>query len=73
MIPRRTIKPYAEHLEPVGIPIEDVSTTAGVQFKLLVTFVGNRRFFIVANSSSDHRAFLNWKSDVRKWVRGLSQ
>lgn len=73
MIPRRTIKPYAEHLESVGIQLEDVSTTGGVHFKLLVTFEGNRRFFIVANSSSDHRAFLNWKSDVRKWVRGLSQ
>lgn len=71
MIPRRAIKPFAEHLEAAGVKLIDVSATGSAHYKLLVTFKGNRRFFIISNSSSDRRAFLNWKSDVRKWIKEI--
>ena len=67
---RNRLKPYIDHLESLGMNIDEVGYTSKAHVKIKVTHQGNQRFFIVSNSSSDNRSFMNWKSDVRRWLKG---
>ena len=68
MQPKR-LRPYLEAVKRMGATVEDVTITGSSHYKVKVTAGGNRRFFIVPFSSSDHRSFLNWKCQVRRWVQ----
>lgn len=67
----RRAQKYVDFLLGEGIEILDVSTTGGSHYKIHVRAKGQERFFIAPYSPSDRRAFLNWKSDARRWLRGI--
>lgn len=71
MIRRSKIQPYLTYLEKMGVEVNGTGVTGNTHIKLEVTRRGNHRFFILPNTASDHRSFLNWKCDVRKWLNSI--
>lgn len=67
---RKLHRMFIAEAKKLGAEYESLKTTGGSHLWLTLTFQGNRRAFLIANSPSDRRAFLNWKSDVRKWMKG---
>lgn len=66
--PRKLLKPYIDYLESVGLQILSATVTGSTHHRFTVTYKGKTRFFIVPNSTSDRRSFMNWKTDVRRWM-----
>jgi hypothetical protein len=69
MSQRNRLKPYLAYLETLGVQVESVTSTGNSHLKIAVTSKGSPGFFIIANSTSDCRSFLNWKCDVRRWLQ----
>jgi hypothetical protein len=63
---RKRLIPYIKALESIGFEVLNCRPTGGTHCRVEVTAAGKRRFTIIPNSPSDRRAFLNWKSDIRK-------
>lgn len=66
----KRLQPYIDYLAATGCQIDKIEVTGSCHYKATVTCEGKHRFFIIPRSSSDRRGFDNWKSDVRKWLRG---
>lgn len=64
---------HAKYLRELGVDLVGVNVTGGTHLKMQVTYGGNNRFFILSNTTSDHRSFLNWKCDVRKWLNTIKE
>jgi hypothetical protein len=63
---RREVSNY---LTDLGLEVEIVLTKNHLRY---VCKKGtHEKFFIKANSPSDHRAELNFQHDVRRWLRSL--
>jgi hypothetical protein len=69
MITPKRLRNYLDIIYKSGCEIEDVSPTGNNHYKIRVTSCGNKRFFIVPFSPSDHRALKNFNSDIKRWVR----
>lgn len=65
----KRLQPYLDFLASKEVEAIYVSKTRSNHYKMVVTSRGKRGVFIVASSTSDHRSFLNWKADVKKWMR----
>lgn len=50
-----------------------LSRAKGKHWKTVIEFMGEKRIFIFPKSPSDHRAFLNRKADIRRWVRLVAE
>ena len=64
---------HAKYLRELGVDLVGVNVTGGTHLKMQVTYGGNNRFFILSNTTSDHRSFLNWKCDVRRWLNNVKE
>lgn len=69
MSSQKRLQRYLEYLESLGLRVGEITTAGSGHYKITVTHRGNRRFFVVPYSTSDHRSFENWKSNVRKWMK----
>ena len=69
----RRFENHKKYLRELGVDLIGVNTTGGTHLKMRVTYKGNGKFFILSNTTSDHRSFLNWKSDVRKWINNIKE
>ncbi len=65
----KRLQPYLDFLASKEVDAVDVSITRSNHYKMIVTSQGKRGIFIVPSSTSDRRSFLNWKSDVKKWMQ----
>jgi hypothetical protein len=73
MIKRRHIRQYLTYLEKMSVEVESVGVTGSTHIKIGVTSKGNHRNFTLPSTPSDHRSFLNWKCDVRKWLNTINK
>lgn len=69
-IPSR-IRGHIKVLNDLGLEVASYCTTGSSHYRIDVTFKGKKRFFIVAYSPSDRRSAMNWKSDVKRWMRQI--
>lgn len=67
----RRLKPYLEFLQEHDVEVHDTEICGSGHYKITVTANGNRRWLVVPYSTSDRRAFLNWKAQTKRWLRGL--
>jgi hypothetical protein len=72
VIPRRFAE-HAKYLKKLGVDLLGVNFTGKTHVKMQVARGVNRRFFIVSNTPSDRRSFLNWQGDIRKWLTQTSK
>jgi len=66
---QKRLRPFLEYLESLGLEVLEITTSGSSHYKITVTLGGNRRFFMAPYSPSDRRAFENWKSNIRKWIK----
>lgn len=70
----KRIKAYVHLFDDLGCELLSITVTGSVHLKLVVTYQGNRRFFIAPVSPSDsQRGFKNFRSDVKKWIRSITE
>ena len=55
----------------LGVKIDRAERTK-VHYKYYVSINNHKHLFVRATSSSDHRGWLNFQSDVKKWMRSLA-
>lgn len=70
-----TQKRHREYIKEVvaqGGAYDGLSVTGGGHVRLKVTAHGKTQEFLIANSDSDRRAFLNWRSRLKKWIKEVS-
>lgn len=72
MIRPKRLRNYLDILDKSGCKVEDVYPTGNNHYKIQVTSRGNKRFFIVPFSASDHRALKNFNSDIKRWLRSTT-
>jgi hypothetical protein len=70
---KRRFENHKRYLKELGADLNEVSVTGKTHLKMRVTYEGNNKFFILSNTTSDHRSFLNWKCDVRKWINHIKE
>jgi hypothetical protein len=70
---RRMLQPYREIVEDLGAKILKITITGSTHYKVEIEARGRRRVFVASSSPSDHRAILNWKCDVRRWINNLER
>jgi hypothetical protein len=70
---RKRAQPFLKVFDELGIEIVDTEMTGSCHYKFKVTACGNCKFFIASYSSSDHRALMNFRSDVKRWKSQLEQ
>jgi hypothetical protein len=63
---------YLQAFEVAGCKVIRV-THGGKHMQLTVAHADHTHLFIAPVSPSDRRGVLNFKSDVRKWVRSLTE
>ena len=68
---RKALRPYIQWLEELGWKVEDIALGGSTHYRIAAERHGVRRKFTVALTPSDHRGFLNWKSNVRRLTRQL--
>jgi hypothetical protein len=71
IIPKR-LRNYLDVIIELGCEVDDVCYTGSSHYKIQVTSSGNKRFFIVPFSASDHRALKNFNSDIKRWLRSTT-
>lgn len=65
----KRLQPYLDFLSSKEVEVVSTTITRSNHYKLIVTLRGKRGVFVLPGSTSDYRSFLNWKSDVKKWMR----
>lgn len=60
---------YLKWAEQQGLVVVGISTTGNNHQRLTLTARGREKTFIIPTSASDNRAFMNWKGDVKRWLR----
>lgn len=68
---RARVKEYLKAIEQAGAELVGAEET-GKHYKLILSARNKTRFFIIANSPSCPRGVLNFRSEVRKWIRTIS-
>ena len=69
----KSIKERENVLQSFGIHITDVERTGKAHIKFRVEYLGNKRIFVCPSSGSDcARGIKNFKGDVTKWVKEIS-
>ena len=63
---------YINEARKLGVIVKEVTTTGGNHQWLVLTLRGKNKKFLIPSSPSDRRAFLNWRSDVKKWLKEFS-
>lgn len=62
---------YRQIIGQLGAEVVSVEMTQKMHLKITVTYMGNTQFFIGASTPSDHRTGLNFKGNVRRWMRSI--
>ena len=62
---------YIAEARKLGASVEGLQPTGGTHMWLVLTALGKRQGFLIANSDSDRRAFLNWRARVKRWMKEL--
>jgi len=57
-----------DFIESLGINIDKVNHS-GKHTKIYVNFKGQKKLFVSSRTPSDRKAYLNFQSDVKKWLR----
>lgn len=68
----KRIRPFLDTLKNEGCEVLDLNFTGSCHYKIDVTCKGKTRFFVAPLTASDVRAIKNFRSDVRRWVRSIS-
>lgn len=63
---RRRLKKYLSVLEDLKFEIGDITMTGSGHFRIPITCRGNRSVTVIPYSPSDGRAFMNWRSQMRR-------
>lgn len=58
--------------ENLGVEVENIEMTIR-HFKIHAKKGENKHMFVKACSPSDHRADLNFKTDVKRWLRSIQE
>lgn len=66
---RKRLQPYMKALEDLGVQL--ITFEINKHVRLHVECQGKKHFFIVPISGSDCCGVLNFKQDVRRWMRNL--
>jgi hypothetical protein len=70
-----TIKPVRERLaeaKKLGADVKSVDPTGSTHFRIRLTYRGNERVFICGSSPSDRRSLVQWRADIKRWMRSIS-
>lgn len=67
---KKRLKPYEDAVRDLGGDVIEVKPTSA-HFALVYTYEGKTRTTTIPNSPGDKRAFLNWKSDVKRQIREI--
>ena len=68
--PQKHYKDMKEMIRSLGITIES-SEANGNHLKFFVNKDGHRKMFVTARTPSDSRGPLNFKGDIKKWMKGI--
>lgn len=71
MLSRKRYAAWREVFTDLGAVIEDTSISGGSHIRFLIRLGDVRRIFFAPLSCGDHRGLKNFRSDVRRWARGL--
>lgn len=72
MIPRRFAN-HAKYLKELNANLIEVGFTGKGHIKMQVTYGNDHKFFILSNTPSDNRAFMNWQRDIRNWITTVEE
>lgn len=72
---RKKIQVIEKAISNLGVDIVNIEPTGSTHFKVYLKRRADEenRFFVFSSSPSDRRAMLNWKTNVRKWVRNVAE
>lgn len=65
----KRLRTYLDVFDKLGVKVSALERTGTTHYKIRVVKDGRSRFFIAPFSPSDGRAFKNFRSDVRRWVK----
>jgi len=70
---RRRMEPYTRIFRDLGVEIERMTVTGKTHIRIDVRCGPHGGVFFASNSASDRRTLMNFKSDVRRWQRRVTQ
>lgn len=70
MKPPKALREHLKLLKKMGVSVVDTETTGSNHYRIIASFDGRTRFFIVANTPSDYRSKANFRGDVMRWKQG---
>lgn len=68
---RKRLQPYLDVFDELRVNVDEISFTGGCHLKFHVSTQKARRFFIAPVSGSDNKGVLNFRQDVRRWLRSV--
>ena len=63
---------YIKEVVALGGAYDGLTNTGSGHVRLKVTAHGKIQEFLIANSDSDRRAFMNWRARFKKWIKEVS-
>jgi hypothetical protein len=68
----KKVKEIKDIFECLGVEIEEVERTIR-HYKFHVRKGTHKRFFTSAATPSDHRAMMNFRGDVKRWLKSIGE
>lgn len=68
---QQRLRPFLKVFDDLALEVVDTEMTGSGHYRITVTCGGKNHFFIAPFSPSDRRAYLNFKSDVRRWQKSF--
>jgi len=59
-------------LDALDVVVDDVGLTARGHLRVSLSYMGQKRRFITAGTSGDHKGIHNFKSDITRWMNEVS-
>jgi hypothetical protein len=59
-------------LDALDVVVDDVGLTARGHLRISLSYQGKKRRFVTAGTSSDRKGIHNFKSDITRWMNGIS-
>lgn len=63
---------YMLEAAKMGAQVASINQTGSNHFRLVLTSRGKAQAFLIGNSDSDRRAFLNWRARVKRWLKEIN-
>lgn len=67
------LRPFLKVFDDLKMEVVDAEMTGSGHYRITVTCDGKNHFFIAPYSPSDRRAFLNFKSSVKRWQKTFQE